>query len=189
MRLLLRRVPHLQRLAVFEAVGRLGTFTAAANELGMSQPAVSKQMSALEDTLKAALFDRRSNRRTLTRDGTVLFQSVSESFDLIEARLSTLRGGVDHLTIAVQPIVAETWFAPRLRELRAVMEPSRVQLIIFDHERELAAIEHDASIRFGHGRVQGFVPSSWSPRASFRWPRPSWPLSWDSRRSRPPRHS
>lgn len=65
MRLLLRRVPQLQRLTVFEAVGRLGTFTATASELGMSQPAVSRQMAALEDTMQAALFDRRSNHRTL----------------------------------------------------------------------------------------------------------------------------
>lgn len=151
MRLLLRRVHQLQRLAAFEAVGRLGSFTAAAQELGMTQPAVSKQMKSLETSLKTALFDRRTNRRSLTPDGASLHHTVTEAFDLLEARLSQLRGDASRLRIAVQPSVAESWFTPRLGELRAAVAPAHVQLTIFDHDRELAEIEHDVSIRFGDG--------------------------------------
>ncbi len=152
-RLLLRQVGQLQRLAAFEAVGRLGSFTAAADEMGMSQPAVSKQMKILESSLRTALFDRRTNRRSLTPDGASLHRTVTEAFDLLEARLSRLRGDASHLRIAVQPSVAESWFAPRLGELRTVIAPAHVQLTIFDHDRELAEIEHDVSIRFGDGPV------------------------------------
>ena len=155
MRVLLHRVRQLQRLAVFEAVGRLGTFTAAAQELGTSQPAVSKQMTALEGSLSSVLFDRRTNRRTLTRHGRLLHQAVSEAFDGMEVALSRLREDPDQLRVAVQPSVAESWFAPRLSELRKTMVPTRVHLTIFDHDRELAGVDHDVSIRFGDGRVPG----------------------------------
>ncbi len=153
MRVVLGRVRQLQRLAVFEAVGRLGSFTAAAQELGTSQPAVSKQMAALEGSLSVALFDRSSNRRTLTRRGWLLHQAVSEAFDGVEVALSRLRTDPDELSVAVQPSVAESWFAPRLRELREAMAPTTVRLTIFEHDRELAGIEHDLSIRFGDGQV------------------------------------
>ena len=155
MRLLLRRVRQLQRLAVFEAVGRLGSFTAAAAELGMSQPAVSKQIRALEGSLRTALFDRGTNRSSLSHDGILLHQTVTEAFDIMEGRLSRLRGHVDQLRVAVQPSVAESWFAPRLRELRKAMKPTQLQLTIFDHDRELADMDHDVSIRFGDGPAPG----------------------------------
>lgn len=153
MRMVLHRVRQLQRLAVFEAVGRLGSFTAAARELGTSQPAVSKQMTALEGSLSAALFDRSGNRRSLTRRGWLLHQAVSEAFDGVEVALSRLRTDPDQLSVAVQPSVAESWFAPRLRELREAMAPATVRLTIFEHDRELAGIEHDVSIRFGDGQI------------------------------------
>lgn len=153
MRLVLRRVRQLQRLAVFEAVGRLGTFTAAAKEIGTSQPAVSKQMAALEGSLGTVLFDRHSNRPTLSPHGRLLHRALSESFDTLEVALTRLRADAAQLRVAVQPSVAESWFAPRLRELREAMAPTRVALVIFDHDRELAGIDHDVSIRFGGGRV------------------------------------
>lgn len=153
MRLLLRQVRQLQRLAAFEAVGRLGSFTAAADELGMSQPAVSKQMKMLESTLRTALFDRRTNRRSLTPGGLSLHHAVTDAFDLLETRLSRLRRDTSLLRIAVQPSVAESWFTPRLSELRTAVAPTHVQLTIFDHDRELTEIEHDVSIRFGSGSI------------------------------------
>lgn len=153
MRLILRKTRQLQRLAVFEAVGRLGSFTAAAAELGMTQPGVSKQMRNLEGSLRVALFDRRTNRRSLTDDGTLLYAALSEAFDLLEARLGLLRGAADRLRIAVQPSVAESWFVPHLVGLREAIAPAQVELVIFDHDRELDDLDHDVSIRFGTGRV------------------------------------
>jgi DNA-binding transcriptional LysR family regulator len=136
-------------------VGRLGSFTAAAAELGMSQPAVSKQMKALEGSLRTALFDRGANRLQLTRDGVLLHQTVTEVFDVLEARLSRLRGQLDQLRVAVQPSVAESWFVPRLEEMRHAVAPTEIQLSIFDRERELADIDHDVSVRFAEGSSPG----------------------------------
>lgn len=155
MRSLVRSVRQLQRLAAFEAAGRLGSFTAAAAELGMSQPAVSKQMKALEGSLRTALFDRGANRSQLTPDGELLHQTVTEAFAILEARVSRLRGNLDQLRVAVQPSVAESWFVPRLGDIRRALAPTELQLSIFDHERELAGIDHDVSVRFGEGPSPG----------------------------------
>ncbi|MDJ1133086.1 LysR substrate-binding domain-containing protein [Streptomyces iconiensis] len=155
MRLLVRDVRQLQRLVVLEAVGRLGSFTAAAAELGMSQPAVSKQMKALEGSLRTGLFERGTNRSRMTRDGALLHQTVTEAFDILEARLSRLRGRADQLRVAVQPSVAESWFVPRLADMRAAVAPTDVQLTIFDSEHEPADIDHDVSVRFGDGPSPG----------------------------------
>ncbi|WP_369201739.1 LysR substrate-binding domain-containing protein [Streptomyces sp. PU-14G] len=155
MRLLVRDVRQVQRLVVLEAVGRLGSFAAAAAELGMSQPAVSKQMKALENSLRTALFDRDANRSRMTRDGALLHQTVTEAFDILEARLSRLRGRADQLRVAVQPSVAESWFVPRLGDVRAAVAPTDVHLTIFDSEHELAGIDHDVSVRFGDGPAPG----------------------------------
>jgi len=154
-RSLVRTVRQLQRLAAFEAVGRLGSFRAAAVELGMSQPAVSKQMKALEGSLRTALFDRGANRSELTREGALLHLTVTEAFDILEARLSRLRGHLDQLRVAVQPSVAESWFVPRLGEMRRAVAPTDVHLSIFDHERELVDIDHDVSVRFADGPPSG----------------------------------
>jgi LysR family glycine cleavage system transcriptional activator len=185
-RSLVRRVAQLQRLAAFEAVGRLGSFRAAAAELGMSQPAVSKQMKALEVSVKTALFVRSANRSELTREGALLHQTVSETFDLLEARLSRLRGQPDQLRVAVQPSVAESWFVPRLGDLRSAVAPTDVQLIIFDHERELADIDHDVNVRFAEGPQPGMCGERLVAEAVVPSPLRTWPVDWVSHRIRPP---
>lgn len=153
MRALLRQVPQLQRLAVFEAVARLGTFTAAGAELGISQPAASKHVALLEDQLHLVLFDRTGGRPRLTTDGARLHGSVTGSFSDLEVTLAELRSGLDVLTLAVQPAVASNWIGPRLDEIHAAIAPSRLHVVIFEREPELETIAHDLSIRFGDGIV------------------------------------
>jgi len=152
-RSLVRQVPQLQRLAVFEAVARLGTFTAAGSELGISQPAASKQVALLEDQLRLVLFDRSGGRPTLTTDGARLHQTVSGSFSSLEVTLAELRSGLDVLTMAVRPAVAANWIAPNLEAIHEAIAPSRLHVVIFEHESELASTAHDVSIRFGDGDV------------------------------------
>ena len=153
MRPLLRQVPQLQRLAVFEAVARLGTFTAAGSELGISQPACSKHIALLEDQLHLVLFDRSHGRPRLTEDGARLHASISGSFADLEVTLSELRSGLDVLTLAVQPAVAANWIAPHLDEIHDLIAPSQLHVVIFEHAEELETMAHDVSIRFGDGNV------------------------------------
>lgn len=153
MRPLVRQVPRLQRLAIFEAVARLGTFTAAGNELGISQPAVSKQVAQLEDHLHLMLFDRSGGRPRLTDDGSRLHQAISTSFAELEMVIADLRRGLDVLTIALQPAVAENWFAPHLDEINEAVAPAEVHVVMYERNRELQSISHNVSIRFGKGQI------------------------------------
>ena len=69
---------------MFEAAARLGSFSGAASELGMTQPAVTRQIRALERSLGTDLFVRTSNRSTLTELGQRLRDHVTSGFDVIE---------------------------------------------------------------------------------------------------------
>jgi len=155
MRPLVRKVPQLNRLAVFEAVGRVGTFTGAGRELGISQPAVSKHIAGLEDQLRLVLFERSTGRPHLTEDGQRLLAAVGRSFSEVEICLSDLRSGLNTLTIAVQPVVASDWLVPRMDELTAALAPTAPRLEVFQRESDLENLPHDVSIRFGDGNVPG----------------------------------
>ena len=72
----LRRLDRLQRLVVFEAAARGGGFTAAARELGITQPAVTRHIVALERSLGTALFQRTANRARLTDHGRHLAERI-----------------------------------------------------------------------------------------------------------------
>ncbi|MCI8510633.1 MAG: LysR family transcriptional regulator [Lachnospiraceae bacterium] len=75
--------PHLSQYRIFYEVARYGNISRAAKELYISQPAISKAISRLEDTLNTRLFLRRSRGVQLTHEGSVLFEHVSSAFDSI----------------------------------------------------------------------------------------------------------
>ncbi|MGY1434580.1 LysR family transcriptional regulator [Streptomyces reniochalinae] len=111
-----------------------------------------QQMKALESWWRTALRDRETKRPQTTRDGPLLKQSVTEMFDILEARLSRLRGPTScAVCFAVQPSVAESWFVPRLGNMQAAVAPTGLHLTTFDSEPELADIDHDMSVCFGDG--------------------------------------
>lgn len=105
-RQLVRRVDRLQRLAGFDAAARLGSFTAAAEELGISQPAITRQIRSLEDALGVALFARTANRSELTDAGRRLWGHVAAGFDTIEGGLAELATRADTFVLAAHPGIA-----------------------------------------------------------------------------------
>ena len=144
-----RLVGSVNRLVVFDAVVRAGSFTAAARTLGVSQPAVSRQIALLEDELETTLFVRDRTRPRLTVAGQALHEHVDKGFAEIETGLADIRGLADTITFAVQPAIAESWISPHLPSLRDHMAPTTVQVVIYDHVAELVSIDHDVSVRFG----------------------------------------
>jgi len=162
---------NVDRLVVFDAVMKAGSLTQAAIVLGVTQPAVSRQISLLEDELQVALFQRETNRITPTAEAAALAKRVDAGLLEFEAGLSEVKGQVDVLTLAVQPAIAESWFAPRLAALRAAVKPSIVELIIFEHDSELQARGHHLAIRFGagfgrHVRSTKLITEAVTPMAS-----------------------
>ena len=82
---------HLTQYRIFYAVARAGNISRAAKELFISQPAISKSISKLEESLGIALFIRNSRGVSLTAEGQVLFQHVEAAFEALERGENELR--------------------------------------------------------------------------------------------------
>jgi DNA-binding transcriptional LysR family regulator len=155
MRQLLRRVPQLHRLAVFNAVASAGNFTAAARDLQISQPAVSRHMAALADELGVELFERSGRSFTLTTRGRTLADAVESAFSGLERTLGEFDDQPDAFVFAVQPAMATTWVVPLLDQLEAAAG-AEIRLRIFERSAELDASEWDMAIVPGTGNWAGW---------------------------------
>lgn len=111
---------RLTALRSFEVAGRLRSFTLAAEELFVSQAAISRQIRELEAALGHPLFERLHRAVALTPEGEELLEILTESFDRIDAKLSAImtRGGVRSVTVSVEPTFAALWMVPNLIEFR-----------------------------------------------------------------------
>ncbi len=112
----LRKAIPLNPLHVFAVASRHTTFTAAANELGVTQVAVSRQIAVLEDFLKTQLFERRSQSIKLTVVGRALSHKIEPLFHEIEAAtLDVLDVGRQFtVNLRTYPTFANHWLMPRL---------------------------------------------------------------------------
>ncbi len=108
-------------LFVFDAAARNGSFTAAAAELNVTQPAVSRMLGRLEDHLGVRLFDRAAGRATLTEDGELLYRSVLDGFRSIESGLVEIerrRKGTETVTLSLSTAFTTHWLMPRIDKLQ-----------------------------------------------------------------------
>jgi LysR family glycine cleavage system transcriptional activator/LysR family transcriptional regulator of beta-lactamase len=111
-----RQLPSLNGLRAFEAAGRLGSFKAAAEELNVTQTAVSHMVRLLEQRLGYELFRRKPNRLELTVQGQTFLSGLTDVFDSI-ARLAEHVAAMSAepvLTVGVAPALAVSWLIPRL---------------------------------------------------------------------------
>ncbi len=150
MRPLLRRVPKLQRLAVFDAVVTAGSFTGAAEALGISQPAVSRHMTALGRETGIELFERSGRSFALTTSGRILAEAVDGALASVERTIADLVDHRDTFVLAVQPAMATSWVVPLLDQLETAAGTS-IQLRIFDRPGELDLGSWDVAIVPGPG--------------------------------------
>jgi LysR family glycine cleavage system transcriptional activator len=152
-----RRLPSLNALRAFEAAARHLSFTKAADELNVTQAAISHQVKSLEDQLGLRLF-RRLNRRLLLTDAgqtyvsglTVAFDGIAEATERATAERS---GG--SLRISTLPSMAAKWLLPRLPRFRA-RHPEIDVLVSASHG--LADFRRDdlhLAIRYGGGKYPG----------------------------------
>lgn len=113
-------VPSANHLFVFEAAARRGSFTAAAEELNVSQPAVSKTIKALEEATGLQLFRRRHTRVELTAEGQRLYKETQASFDRLHMVLTALRSrqGSDTVRVSFSTSFVQLWLLPRLKDFK-----------------------------------------------------------------------
>lgn len=143
---LLGRVSRLQQLAVFECAARLRSFTAAAGELGMTQPAVSRRIAGLERSTGLELFRRTANRVSLTPAGESLLAAVQAGFDTIDSAVTNSQSAGPTFLLAANPGFAQHWLVPHLEQLRSVIGDADLRLRLFDRDGELANESYDAAI-------------------------------------------
>jgi LysR family transcriptional regulator of beta-lactamase len=111
-----RQLPSLNGLRAFEAAGRHSSFKGAAQELNVTQTAVSHMVRLLEQRLGYALFRRKPNRLELTAQGRALLVGLTDAFDTIARlsdRVAAMRAG-PVLTVGLGPTLAVSWLIPRL---------------------------------------------------------------------------
>lgn len=117
----MRRLPPLTAIEAFVQVARLGSIKAAAEELALSSPALSRRVQALERFLGRALFDRAPGAMRLNDDGERLLAAVSPHIDGLGDAIETVtsEGNVWRLRLGVLPLFAAQQIFPHLGELRA----------------------------------------------------------------------
>jgi DNA-binding transcriptional LysR family regulator len=154
-------LPPLGTLRPFEAASRLGSLSRAARELGVTQPAISRQIDGLEAWLGMPLFERSPRGLRLTASGALFRDAVVAAFSCLGDATSRLcpADGERTITIAAHPGFAQLWLAPRLARLQASLPALFFRLAATDREDEFDAGGHDLAIRFGTGHWPG-----WSTR-------------------------
>ncbi len=152
-----RRLPPLQSLVVFEAAVRHLSFTAAAQELGTSQPAVSQRIGLLEEDLGVPLFKRAHRGVSLTADGVLLFNAVRESLGGIGEAAAKIRArrARQVLTVATDFGFAAYWLMPRLAALRALVPTLDVRIVTTQDPFDIRGEPVDMAIAFGAGPWPG----------------------------------
>ena len=116
-----RMLPSSNALFVFDAAARNGSFTAAAAELNVTQPAVSRMLGQLEAHLGVRLFDRTAGRAVLTEEGEFLYRRVVDGFRNIESGLIEIerrRKGTETVTLSVSSAFTTHWLMPRIDKLQ-----------------------------------------------------------------------
>lgn len=152
-----RFLPSLSLLSAFDAAARTGSVTAAAHELGLTQSAVSRQISALERQLGVTLFLRERQTIRLTLAGDTYAREVREALRRISSASLNLKanpsGGT--LNLAILPFFGSRWLAPRLPRFLAQYPAITVNLITRLEPFEFRFDTLDAAIHFGEARWPG----------------------------------
>ena len=116
----MRRLPPLTAIEAFVQVARLGSVKAAAEELALSAPALSRRVQALERFIGRPLFDRRHQAMQLNADGERLIAQIAPALDSLSDAVETMTSGGDvlRLRLGVLPLFASQRLFPRLAQLR-----------------------------------------------------------------------
>ncbi|HEY1385865.1 MAG TPA: transcriptional regulator GcvA [Dongiaceae bacterium] len=150
------RLPPLSAIRAFEAAARHGSFTKAAEELGMTQAAVSYQVKLLEDRVGMALFLRQPRKVVLSEAGQRLAPAIAEAFQRLNAAFASLRE-TDEGVLSVSCIntFCTNWLVPRLGTFQVAHPNIAVRLEASSHLVDFAREDFDVSIRGGKGGWPG----------------------------------
>ena len=154
---MLRRLPALNALKSFEAAARHENFTRAAEELFVTQGAVSHQVKALEQELRIKLFNRERQRLVITASGRQYLAVVRDAFDRIAIGTERLmqRQSSGALTLSTSPDFAAKWLVHRLGRFSAAHSEIDLTVSASMHHVDFAREEADLAVRHGDGTWPG----------------------------------
>jgi LysR family glycine cleavage system transcriptional activator len=141
---------RLDLLHTFEAAARHLSFTRAGDELALSQSAVSRQIQQLEDSVGAALFERRHRALALTEGGRILQRAVQDSLERLRDAATRVRGSAQRqpLTVTCTPGFASFWLIPRLARFTAAHPDVDVRISATLELVDLERAGVDLAVRF-----------------------------------------
>jgi len=152
-----RNIPPLNSIKAFEAAARHLSFTAAAEELCVTQSAISKQIKQLEQYLGEQLFQRLPNQLKLTDKGGRYLAAISTVMDSIDRATAELKGagdGSESLRLDMLPSLSSIWLIPRLQQFEERYPKLNVELISGEGVPDFVASEADLAIRcFQQGKA------------------------------------
>ena len=153
----MRRLPPMNTLRAFEAAARLLSFTRAAEELHVTQAAISHQIKALETAIGVRLFRRLNRSLLMTEAGQRYLPVVRDALDALRDATEALtrqdESGV--LTVSTVPSFAATWLVPRLTRFRAAHPEIDIRISAADEIIDLERNGVDMGIRYGSGNYPG----------------------------------
>ena len=151
MRLKAARALPLTALRTFEAAARHGSFTRAAEELHVTQGAVSRQVQALERRIGLVLFERSGRHLALSNEGRLLAHATTDALERLGAAIATLTRSAGILTVSMLPSLATYLIAPRIRDFAAAHPDLELRLTASRHLVDFEAEGIDAAVRYGPG--------------------------------------
>ncbi|MEZ5690457.1 MAG: LysR family transcriptional regulator [Rickettsiales bacterium] len=139
------------KLRIFHAVAGAGSFTNASEQLNLSQSAISRQISSLEERLKVSLFTRHARGLTLTEQGEILFSAANEILNRLSVTENSLLESKERprgpLKITAPVAFGTTWLTPRMNEFSQAYQDIDISMLIDDKELDLNKREADVAIR------------------------------------------
>ncbi len=149
------------KLRVFHAVAEAGSFTRASETLNLSQSAVSRQISALEEALGVSLFHRHARGLILTEQGDLLYKTVHDVFaklNNVESLLTETKENAEGiLRVTTTVAFGSVWLTSRLKEFIRTYPDIEVTLRLDDQELDLAMREADVAIRFNEPKQPDLI--------------------------------
>jgi DNA-binding transcriptional LysR family regulator len=149
------------KLRVFHAVAEAGSFTHAGEALNLSQSAVSRQISALEESLSVPLFHRHARGLILTEQGDLLYRTAREVFAKLAMTEAMLSESKDRpkgpLKVTTTVAFGSAWLTPRVREFMELYPEIELSFVVDDSELDLSMREADVAIRMTPPRQPDLV--------------------------------
>jgi len=147
-----KRLKHLNNIRSFESAARLQSYSKAAEELFVSQAAISQQMRQLEEVLSVKLFIRVGHQMQLTPSGNKLYEASHQAFSLLSKGLNSIQSEdlAGELIITSTQAFCSLWLMPRLYKFSMLYPMVTVKVLASNQVEDLQKKHIDLAIRFGN---------------------------------------